>query len=312
MATCRFYSLAVVPALIALSACAVRTIGACDGGRCGAAVCERPGRRRPDGAGHERGALRGAHSDAGRAQPCVRGRAVHDRAAKGRASHHWTQCRRDDSRQRHPRSSSAPTTTRPAFLTALSAEEPSTMPRRWSSSFVSPKRFQRRGRNTRIRIVFFDMEEFGLLGSAQFVQAHRERPMRAMVNLDVNAFGDTLIFGPRAGRMTPRFGHCARPASRSQPTASSFRECRRATTELPERGDSGRIHRHSPRGAGASTVAADERRKRVWPADRIRSADSQNDSHGCRHVLACRSGCDGAGVSHSAYADRALDGNRHP
>ena len=42
------------------------------------------------------------------------------------------------------------------------------------------------------------MEELGLLGSAQFVQAHRERPMRAMVNLDVNAFGDTLIFGSRA------------------------------------------------------------------------------------------------------------------
>lgn len=52
-------------------------------------------------------------------------------------------------------------------------------------------------RNARIRVVFFDMEELGLLGSAQFVRAHRGRPMRAMVNLDVNAFGDTLIFGPR-------------------------------------------------------------------------------------------------------------------
>jgi Zn-dependent M28 family amino/carboxypeptidase len=51
---------------------------------------------------------------------------------------------------------------------------------------------------SQIRVVFFDMEELGLLGSAHFVQAHRERPMRAMVNLDVNASGDTLIFGPRA------------------------------------------------------------------------------------------------------------------
>lgn len=50
---------------------------------------------------------------------------------------------------------------------------------------------------TQIRIVFFDMEELGLLGSAQFVQAHGNRPVRAMVNLDVNAFGDTLIFGHR-------------------------------------------------------------------------------------------------------------------
>jgi Zn-dependent M28 family amino/carboxypeptidase len=48
-----------------------------------------------------------------------------------------------------------------------------------------------------VRIVFFDMEELGLLGSARFVDAHRGRPVRAMLNLDVNAFGDTLIYGPR-------------------------------------------------------------------------------------------------------------------
>jgi Zn-dependent M28 family amino/carboxypeptidase len=53
--------------------------------------------------------------------------------------------------------------------------------------------------DTQIRLVFFDMEELGLLGSAQFVQAHRERPIRAMVNLDVNGWGDAVIFGPRAG-----------------------------------------------------------------------------------------------------------------
>jgi len=47
------------------------------------------------------------------------------------------------------------------------------------------------------RIVFFDMEELGLLGSAEFVRAHRDRSMRVMVNLDVNAFGDTLMIGPR-------------------------------------------------------------------------------------------------------------------
>jgi Zn-dependent M28 family amino/carboxypeptidase len=50
---------------------------------------------------------------------------------------------------------------------------------------------------TQVRVVFFDMEELGLLGSAQFVQAHRDRPTRAMVNLDVNGFGDNLIFGPQ-------------------------------------------------------------------------------------------------------------------
>ena len=52
---------------------------------------------------------------------------------------------------------------------------------------------------TRVRIVFFDMEELGLFGSAAFVRAHRDRQVRVMVNLDVNGFGDTVIFGPRAG-----------------------------------------------------------------------------------------------------------------
>lgn len=50
---------------------------------------------------------------------------------------------------------------------------------------------------TQLRIVFFDMEELGLFGSAEFVRAHRDRQVRAMLNLDVNGFGDTVIFGPR-------------------------------------------------------------------------------------------------------------------
>jgi Zn-dependent M28 family amino/carboxypeptidase len=52
---------------------------------------------------------------------------------------------------------------------------------------------------TQIRIVFFDMEELGLFGSAEFVRAHRDRQPRVMLNLDVNGFGDTVIFGPRTG-----------------------------------------------------------------------------------------------------------------
>lgn len=56
---------------------------------------------------------------------------------------------------------------------------------------------RRTGTRTRVRIVFFDMEELGLRGSQQYTQAHRDRSARAMVNLDVNAFGDTVIFGPR-------------------------------------------------------------------------------------------------------------------
>jgi Zn-dependent M28 family amino/carboxypeptidase len=56
---------------------------------------------------------------------------------------------------------------------------------------------QRNRQASRVRIVFFDMEELGLLGSARYVQDHRDRKTRAMVNLDINAYGDTLMFGPR-------------------------------------------------------------------------------------------------------------------
>ena len=56
-----------------------------------------------------------------------------------------------------------------------------------------------------VRIVFFDMEELGLLGSERYTQNHADRKTLAMVNLDVNAFGDTLIFGPRAGSNNAMF-----------------------------------------------------------------------------------------------------------
>jgi hypothetical protein len=48
----------------------------------------------------------------------------------------------------------------------------------------------------RLRLVWFDMEELGLLGSEQFVRKHGSENIRAMLNLDVNAYGDTLLFGP--------------------------------------------------------------------------------------------------------------------
>jgi len=51
----------------------------------------------------------------------------------------------------------------------------------------------------RVRVVWFDMEELGLLGSAAYVRAHRAERIRAMLNFDVNAYGDTLLFGPPDG-----------------------------------------------------------------------------------------------------------------
>jgi Iap family predicted aminopeptidase len=51
----------------------------------------------------------------------------------------------------------------------------------------------------RVRLVWFDMEELGLLGSANYVQAHASDRILAMLNFDINAYGDTVLFGPPAG-----------------------------------------------------------------------------------------------------------------
>ncbi len=48
----------------------------------------------------------------------------------------------------------------------------------------------------RVRIVWFDMEELGLLGSAEYVKAHASDRVTAMLNLDINAYGNTILFGP--------------------------------------------------------------------------------------------------------------------
>ncbi len=48
----------------------------------------------------------------------------------------------------------------------------------------------------RVRFVFFDMEEIGLVGSRRYVRnALKDVPVKAMINLDVNAYGDTLFYG---------------------------------------------------------------------------------------------------------------------
>jgi Zn-dependent M28 family amino/carboxypeptidase len=47
----------------------------------------------------------------------------------------------------------------------------------------------------RVRIVWFDMEEIGLLGSTHYATTS-DRPIAAAINLDVNGYGDTLFYGP--------------------------------------------------------------------------------------------------------------------
>ncbi len=50
----------------------------------------------------------------------------------------------------------------------------------------------------RVRIVFFDMEEIGLVGSRAFVASLDAAEVAAMINVDVVGYGDTLLYGPQA------------------------------------------------------------------------------------------------------------------
>ncbi len=56
----------------------------------------------------------------------------------------------------------------------------------------------------RVRVVWFDMEELGLAGSTRYLQAHDGDRIRAMLNFDINAYGDTTIFGAPAGGDNPQ------------------------------------------------------------------------------------------------------------
>jgi hypothetical protein len=58
----------------------------------------------------------------------------------------------------------------------------------------------------RVRFVWFDMEELGLLGSARYVEAHSSDRILAMLNFDINAYGDTVLFGPPVGGDNARLG----------------------------------------------------------------------------------------------------------
>lgn len=50
--------------------------------------------------------------------------------------------------------------------------------------------------NHRVRVVLFDMEEIGLLGSRHYTSTEDAARTVAMINLDVSAAGDAVLFGP--------------------------------------------------------------------------------------------------------------------
>lgn len=56
----------------------------------------------------------------------------------------------------------------------------------------------------RVRVLFFDLEELGLLGSRHYAELLDTRRIAGMVNLDITGYGDTVIYGPAAGEGNDR------------------------------------------------------------------------------------------------------------
>ena len=76
------------------------------------------------------------------------------------------------------------------------------------------------GLRHRVRVVLFDLEELGLLGSRHFVESLDPGRVAGMVNLDIAGHGDTVIFGPSASA-----GNLRVYASVRQACAEAAHEC---------------------------------------------------------------------------------------
>lgn len=50
-----------------------------------------------------------------------------------------------------------------------------------------------------VRVILFDQEELGLIGARRWIEAHGIENVAAVVNSDVAAFGDTLMYGQNNG-----------------------------------------------------------------------------------------------------------------
>jgi len=51
----------------------------------------------------------------------------------------------------------------------------------------------------RIRIIFFDQEELSLIGAKKWIEAHGIANVAAVVNSDIAAYGDTMMYGQNNG-----------------------------------------------------------------------------------------------------------------
>ena len=61
------------------------------------------------------------------------------------------------------------------------------------------KTLRDRDLNHRVVVIFFDQEELGLIGARRWIEANGTGRVAAVVNSDVAAFGDTLMYGENNG-----------------------------------------------------------------------------------------------------------------
>lgn len=61
------------------------------------------------------------------------------------------------------------------------------------------RRIRDMGLDHDVRVILFDQEELGLIGARRWIEAHGIANVAAVVNSDVAAFGDTLMYGQNNG-----------------------------------------------------------------------------------------------------------------
>ena len=61
------------------------------------------------------------------------------------------------------------------------------------------KRLREADLDHRVRVILFDQEELGLIGARRWIEAHGLADVAAVVNSDVAAYGDTMMYGLNNG-----------------------------------------------------------------------------------------------------------------
>ena len=155
----------------------------------------------------------------------------------------------------------------------------------------------------RVRIVWFDMEELGLVGSAQYLKQHASERFAAMLNFDINAYGNTILYGPALPENTALRRTFVETCAAEDVACVGF-------AQMPPGDDRSfvkagvptiSIGNHSGR-RGAPAVADDECRAELRAGAGGGAAYSQDDPHAGRYAGQAQRGDDGPDAALRAVA----------